>query len=210
MKTLCLHLIHADHRSGPKMPEPLLVRSTDCEETPLVFWKPNRGAMKTSGPKGIPKKAVRFASLLYRDSANSNPTWLFAPLSPSVMHNGIRPLPLAIIEPSHVLAFEDQTWLVTELWRPTPFPAPEKIADKECSVCAGQMKLAPVIQCPCGRYYHLERPDALDDPNALNCYVTSGMCGLCERKPSLEPQFLPVPPEELIPRDRLDLAIASV
>jgi hypothetical protein len=210
MKTLCLHSINALHRPSDNSPKSLLVTSDDCEESPLVFWKTNDGEIKATKPAEIHKNDSRLAILLYRESGNSNPTWLLAPHSVQVMHNGIRPLPLAIIEPGHVIAFEDQAWLVTELWRPMPAPAPEKIAEKECSVCGGAMKLANVIQCPCGRYYHLEHPESPDDPNALNCYLTSGMCGLCERKPSLDPQFLPVPPEELIPRDRLDLAIASV
>ena len=210
MKTLCLHSIHGDFRTTSKTPQTLLIASTDCEESPLVFWKSQAGEIQATKAAEVRKSANRYASLLYREAANSNPQWIFAPLSIQVMHNGIRPLPLAIIEPGHVIAFEDQTWLITELWRPVPMPAPEKIADKECSVCGGAMKLANVIQCPCGRYYHLEHPETPDDPNALNCYLSAGMCGLCERKPSLEPQFLPVPPEELIPRDRLELAIASV
>ncbi len=207
MKTLCLHPIHV---SPSLASEPRIIRSTDCEKSPLVFWKSQAGEIQATPAADVGKKANRFARLLYRESANANPQWLFAPLSMHVMHNGIRPLPLAIIEPGHVIAFEDQSWLITELWRPVPMPAPERIADKECSVCGGAMKLANVIQCPCGRYYHLENPETPDDPNALNCYLSAGMCGLCERKPSLEPQFLPVPPEELIPRDRLELAIASV
>jgi hypothetical protein len=210
MKTLCLHSIHSGQSSASNSPRSLLVASADCEETPLVFWKTIDGEIKATSPTDVRKKSPRLASLLYRESGNANPTWLMAPLSVGIMHNGIRPLPLAIIEPGDVIAFEDQTWLITELWRSTPGPAPEKIAEKECSVCGGAMKLANVLQCPCGRYYHLEHPETPDDPTALNCYLTSGMCGLCGRKPSLEPQFLPVPPEELVTRDQLELAIASV
>jgi hypothetical protein len=114
MKTLCLHAIHADHRSASQSPEPLLVTSGDCEDCPLVFWKANDGDIKVTKASEVRKKAERFASLLYRESGGSNPTWLLAPLSRQVMHNGIRPLPLAIIEPGQVLAFESKTWLITE------------------------------------------------------------------------------------------------
>ena len=122
MKTLCLHSIHSDFRAASKMPQTILITSTDCEESPLVFWKLQAGEIQATKAAAVRKKANGYASLLYRESANANPLWLFAPLSMHVMHNGIRPLPLAIIEPGHVIAFEDQTWLITELWRPTPMP----------------------------------------------------------------------------------------
>jgi hypothetical protein len=210
MKTLCLHSVQSVKRADSTDPHYLLISSDDCGETPLVLWMTKAGELRIDSAKQVRPKNNRLASLLYRESANSNSQWLLAPMSSRVMHNGIRPLSLAIIEPGDVLAFENQRWLTTELWRPIPAPAPQAVAEKECSVCAGPMKLAPVIQCPCGRYYHLEHPDNPDDPQALNCYLTAGMCGLCERKPSLDPQFLPLPPEELIPQEELELAIASV
>jgi hypothetical protein len=210
MKTLCLHPIESGTRSNSEQPKSLLISSEDCGETPMVFWMTKQNEMRVSPANQVRRKNNRFASLLYRESANSNSQWLLAPLSPRVMHNGIRPLSLTIVEPGDVLAFENQRWLTSELWRPSPAPAPEKIAEKECSVCGGALKLAPVIQCPCGRSYHLEHPETPDDPQSLNCYLSAGMCGLCERKPSLDPQFLPVPPEELIPQESLELAIASV
>lgn len=208
MKTLCLHSIRSQTSSNA---EPFLaVSSEDCQESPLVLWLTQRQELRISPAAKVLSKPHQIASLLYRPSANGNSLWLLTPLSDHVIHNGIRPLSLAILEPGDVLAFEHRSWLTSELWQPTPGPAPASVAEKECSVCGGPLHLAPVIQCPCGRYYHLERPETPEDPQALNCYLTAGMCGLCERKPSLDPQFLPVPPAELISQETLETAIASV
>ncbi len=209
MKTFCLHPIRQISTDSDRTPL-LCVSSSDCEENPPILWITKQGGLRISPAQKVRETSRRMASLLHRESAGANPQWLLTPLSEELLHNGIRPLPLAIIEPGEVLAFEGQCWLTSELWQPTPAPAPEKIAEKECPVCGGALKLAPVIQCPCGRYYHLEHPETPDDPQALNCYLTAGMCGLCERKPSLDPQFLPLPPEELIPQEHLDAALAAV
>ena len=206
MRTLCLHPVQAPGQSG--QPEYLLIRSTDCRDIPLGLWTA-AGKLMLSADASVPE-GERVANFLYRDAANGNSQWFLSAMSSRLMHNGVRPLPLAIVEPGDLLAVDDRRWLVTELWQPVPAPAPERIAEKECSVCGGRLKLAPVIQCPCGRYYHLEHPESPGDPQALNCYLTAGMCGLCERKPSLTPQFLPPPPEELIPQESLELAIASL
>ncbi len=210
MKTLCLHPVRKGQNSKDSSSEVLLISSEDCQETPLVLWMTKQGGFRVSPENKVRASSNRLASLLYREEANSNSQWLLSPLSAAVMHNGIRPLSLTMIDPGDVLAVENQSWLTSELWRPIACEAPENIAEKECSVCGGALNLAPVIQCPCGRYYHLERPETPDDPQALNCYLTAGMCGLCERKPSLDPQFLPVPPEELIPPENLEAAIAAV
>ncbi len=208
MKTFCLHPIRrAVLDSDPPL---LCISSADCREAPRMVWITKRGRLRSSPAQQVHETARRMARLLYRDAGHGNSQWLFAPLCDEVLHNGIRPLAIAIIEPGDVLALGEECWFASELWRPAPVPAPENIAEKECSVCGGPLKLAPVIQCPCGRYYHLEHPETPDDPQALNCYLTAGMCGLCERKPSLEPQFLPTPPEELIPEDHLAAALAAV
>lgn len=208
MKTLCLHPVrcHASSDANPFFS----VSSDECHDSPMVLWLTKQNELRISPAAKVGRKPHRIASLLFRQAANENSQWLLTPLSDQVIHNGIRPFTLAVLEPGDVLACQNQSWLTSELWRPTPSQAPEAVAEKECSVCGGPLNLAPVIQCPCGRYYHLEKPETPDDPQALNCYLTAGMCGLCERKPSLDPQFLPIPPEELIPQETLETAIASV
>ena len=210
MKTLCLHPLRSNTKSqnGSSLAF-VSISSDDCVESPLILWVDRHARLRVSPAAKLRRKDRGIARLLYRES-NANSKWLFAPSSDGIVHNGIRPLPLAIVEPGDVLAFGKLSWLTSELWRPVPALAPEAVAEKECSVCGAALKLAAVIQCPCGRYYHLERPEQPDDPEALNCYLTAGMCGLCQRKPSLDPQFLPVPPEELISPDDLETALASV
>jgi len=210
MKTLCLHPLRPGTPSASSSSPLLLISSDDCSEQPLTLCLSKKGELRASPGKKLRRRTPRLGSLFYRESASGNSQWLLAPMSDRLIHNGIRPLPLAILEPGDVLACDEKSWLTSELWRPAPAAAPKNIGEKECSVCGGPLHFAPVIQCPCGRFYHLERPEDPDDPQALNCYLTAGMCGLCERKPSLDPQFLPIPPEELIPWETLESAIAAV
>lgn len=126
----------------------------------------------------------------------SGVTWWLAPRVPALTINGLAPLPLAALEAGDLLAVGPQHWFVAALWIVQPQPAPDSLADRPCPVCGGALSLAPVCQCPCGRYYHLEKPGASDDEDALNCYL-AGPCGLCGREPTLDPQLLPDPPERL-------------
>jgi len=59
--------------------------------------------------------------------------------------------------------------------------------------------MAPVVQCACGRWTHLERPEQPQSPDALNCYLAAGTCGDCGRAATLKPQIVPEPPEKLLP-----------
>lgn len=122
-----------------------------------------------------------------RDSA-----WVFVACASNVALNGLAPpLAVAVIEPGMLLAIGERHWLVSSLWRPEAVQAPDELRDKPCPVCGGELGLAPVVQCGCGRWTHLENASAPHDKDALNCFTAAGTCGGCGRRASLEPQMFP-------------------
>jgi hypothetical protein len=131
---------------------------------------------------------------------SSDTSWWLAMRSRHLMINGLRPLSLTILQPGDLLSIEDRQWLVVAEWTPEPQQAPAGVADRPCPVCAGALGLAQVVQCPCGRYTHLEKPAEPGDPNALNCFLAA-RCSVCEREPTLEPRLIPQPHEKLIAID---------
>jgi hypothetical protein len=135
-----------------------------------------------------------------------DPQWLIVRRDHTLLHNGLKAFALNLVEPGDLLACGAHSWLVTDLWQPHPQSAPEALANEACPVCGGSLHLAPVVRCVCGRYTHLEKPDNLADPQALNCYLQSGPCA-CLRTPSLEPAFLPEPDESLVEPDVVATAL---
>ncbi len=122
-----------------------------------------------------------------RDSA-----WMLAVCMNRVGLNGLTPpLAVTIIEPGELLTIGDRCWLISSLWQPEPVEAPAELRDKPCPVCGGELGRAPVVQCGCGRWMHLENPSAPYDKEALNCYMSAGTCGGCGRRATLEPQMFP-------------------
>ena len=118
--------------------------------------------------------------------------WVMVVRSSDVTLNGVGPpLPAAVLEPGGLLAVGDRYWLISSLWKPELESASDELRDKPCPVCGLELRLAPVVQCGCGRWTHLENPSVPNDPNALNCYLASGTCGGCHRVASLEPQEFP-------------------
>jgi hypothetical protein len=103
----------------------------------------------------------------------------------------VPPLAAAVIEPGALLAVSERYWLISSLWLPERMEAPAELRDKPCPVCGGELGLAPVVQCGCGRWTHFENPSAPADKNALNCFIVAGTCGACGRSASLEPQVFP-------------------
>jgi len=140
--------------------------------------------------------AARVADLLLRDST-SGPLCYLVPRDQALFLDGVKPLPLAALTPGSLLSLGPRRWLVTMRCQPKPAPASAELAERKCPVCGGELKLAPIVQCPCGRYYHLEKPDAGAGEDVLNCYLASA-CGLCNRPPSLAPVLVPEPPEKLL------------
>jgi len=137
------------------------------------------------------------ATLTSRNNPGSDKTvWWLIPRSRLLIVNGIRPMPLVALERGDLLAHGTHHWMVASLWVPVPITAPKSVAKRECPVCGAQLDMAPVLQCSCGRYYHLEDPDDPENPKKLNCYLASP-CGLCRREPALEPRLVPEPDEKL-------------
>lgn len=129
----------------------------------------------------------------------SDPAWFLAPISRRLAVNGWPPLPLACIAPGDLVSVGERYWFVANLQSPEPTEAPEEMQSQMCPVCGAELGLATVAQCQgCGRLAHLERPDAPNDPDALNCFLVAGVCGQCNQPLSLAPQALPEPPRELV------------
>jgi hypothetical protein len=164
-------------------------------------------APAASGESGSPGRLSLVAELLGQ-AAQANPSWWLVPRSPALLINGMRPLPLASLQAGDLLAAGAGSWLVTSQWSPEPLPAPAELADRPCPVCGGALRLAPVCQCPCGRFYHLESPAAKDGDQLLNCYL-AGPCGLCGRLPTLEPVLLLEPPEKLWDQDTAEQSVST-
>lgn len=134
---------------------------------------------------------------LRTDAGRAN--WFFVPASRRLGINGVTPpLPAVLLQPGTLLSLADEFWIVSSLWSPEPIDAPPDLAEKECPVCGLELKCSPVAACLCGNYMHLESPNQPDDPEALNCYLTKGICGSCQRPTSLEPQTVPEIPETLL------------
>jgi hypothetical protein len=106
------------------------------------------------------------------------------------------------LEPGMLLSAGTHRWLVVLEWIPQPETVPAALADRPCPVCGAALKLAPVCQCVCQRYAHLEAPDEPNNKNALNCFLR-GPCGLCGRIASLEPVLVPEPHDKLLDRQGL-------
>jgi len=143
-----------------------------------------------------PTNGTTVADVKLRDS-NNGPLGYLIPRQGELRLDGVAPLTLAMLHPGTLLSIGARRWFVTTQWQPEPSPAPAELAERKCPVCGGELKLAPVVQCTCGRYYHLEKPDAAASEPVLNCFL-AGACGLCNRPPSLEPVLTPEPPEKLM------------
>ena len=124
--------------------------------------------------------------------------WYLVTPHASIGINGTSPvLPVARVEPGDLLSIGDRFWFVSTLLRPELMDAPAELRDKPCPVCGGELGLAQVVQCSCGRWMHLERPDDPDAADALNCFLAAGRCGGCGRQSSLEPIIIPAVPERM-------------
>lgn len=136
-------------------------------------------------------------------ASGSDVSWYLLPLAAIVSVNGLSPLPLVRLDSGSVLTFGCRGWWVATLFSPTPQAAPPELQDKLCPVCGGPLGLAPVVRCPCGRWSHLERPDAPQSAEALNCYIAAAAC-ICGRATTLSPEICPRPPQTFLPRADTD------
>jgi hypothetical protein len=149
---------------------------------------------------------ARMVAILRAAGSSADRAWCLIARDGHLAVNGLcPPLPLMRLDPGAIVSLGRHCWLVTTVWAPKPDAAPADLADKPCPVCGGPLRLAPVVQCVCGRWTHLERPDEPRSPDALNCYLVSGACGACGRSATLEPQISPEPPQKLLPARAEDL-----
>jgi hypothetical protein len=162
-----------------------------------LLWNGESLVAAPQGPDG--PAGSRIALLAVRREAGET-VWYLAAGCGELGVNGISPpLPVMRLEPGALLSVGDRFWMVSVLWQPAAVDAPDELRDKSCPVCGGELQVAPVVQCVCGRWMHLERPEEPSDPNALNCYLVSDTCGNCGRPTSLSPQVLPEISERLLP-----------
>jgi len=197
MKQLCLYPVISSSEDQREM----VTLSPKESKTFSSVLKLKRNGQLTVGPtESSSKQKPKFllATLSCRQNTADDATWWLINHSQQLTVNGIRPLSLCALEPGDLIAVKQEYWMVTVLWTPEPEPVPEKLADRDCPVCGGKLKLAPVIPCACGRYYHLENPQEPDNTELLNCYLTSGACGMCHREPTLEQQLIPEPHEKML------------
>jgi hypothetical protein len=125
-------------------------------------------------------------------------TWAFVACASSIWINGVSPLAVAVLEPGALLAIGDRFWLISSLWQPEAVEAPADLRDKPCPVCGGELGIAPVVQCGCGRWTHLENAAVPDNEDALNCFMAADSCGGCGRPALLEPQMFPEVSDRLV------------
>lgn len=123
---------------------------------------------------------------------DGEPAWELIPRTGTLGLNHLPAcLPLAKLEPGDLLTLGDRLWMAASLWTPEPVVAPDTLRDKPCPICGGQLGLAQVVECVCGRWTHLENPSSPNDAAALNCFLAAGRCGHCGRPAILEPQLFP-------------------
>lgn len=164
--------------------------------TPLRLWLQDGGTLAVT-PAGETNDSARLIAELYMHPSTNGPVGYLIPRDRSLLVDGATPLPVAAVNPGSLLAVGRAGWLVTTRWQAVPGPAPAGVAERNCPVCGGPLKLASVVQCLCGRWYHLEKPGAAEGEAVLNCLL-AGPCGLCNREPSLEPVLYPEPPDKLL------------
>ena len=214
MDTLCLQPALEWPREAESS-QPLFLAAELCASSQRDVWLMEDGTLAVAPAGEIPpgeEDRLLFSLTCLVSSPPGQPVqheWLLLRQDRAVQVNGIPVLPIAALEPGSLIAAGRKRWLVASLWKPAPRPAPEAVKDVDCPVCGAPLSVAPVVQCPCGRYMHLERPDQPDDPQALNCYLLAGSCGVCGRTSNLEPSLLPVPDDTLVACEDLQRTLSS-
>ena len=214
MDTLCLQPA-LDWPRAAEPSHPLFLSADLCGSSQRDVWLMENGSVADAPAGEIPpgkEDRLLFSLTCLESSPPGQPVqreWLLLRRERTLQVNGIPVLPLATLEPGSMIAVDRRRWLVTSLWKPAPHPAPDAVKEVDCPVCGAPLSVAPVVQCPCGRYMHLEKPDQPDDSQALNCYLLAGTCGVCGRASNLEPSLLPVPDETLVAGEDLPRPLAA-
>ncbi len=129
-----------------------------------------------------------------RDGAGD---WLFVGHHRQLGLNGVSPpLPVMAIEPGALLSFRGDFWHCAQEWTPEVATPPEHLRERPCPVCGAPLSAAPAVECLCGCWTHLQKPEAPEDTEALNCFLHVGTCQ-CQRKTSLAPRKEPEVPAPL-------------
>lgn len=216
METLCLQPAMEPARGPREVAPPICLPAELCTQLPRDVWlmKDGRLVAVAGGEMPASDEDRLLFSLTCLESGDTGQQaqreWLLLRRDRTLQLNGVPVLPVASLEPGHLLAVGSHRWLVASLWKPTPRPAPLAVMNSDCPVCGAPLSAAPVVQCPCGRYMHLEKPTEPNDPQALNCYLLAGTCGLCGRPPSLEPSLLPEPDETLVAAESVQQTLAGL
>jgi hypothetical protein len=213
MDTLCLQPAFEWPRAAEHA-EPIFLSAERCLGASLDAWLATSGQLEVTPAGEVPPGdenrllfTLRCVDSLPPGQAAQR-EWLLLRRDRAVQVNGIAVLPVTILEPGSLISAGKKRWLVASIWTPTPRPAPGAVKDVDCPVCGAPLSVAPVVQCPCGRYMHFERPDQPEDAQALNCYVLAGSCGICGRTSSLTPSLLPAPDETLVAEEDLERTLA--
>lgn len=144
-------------------------------------------------------------------SQGDEPAWYLVPRTGQLRVNGQQPLGLAAISAGDLISVGQNYWLVTRLWSPQRVNAPPELSGKPCPVCSGPLGQpgVQVVQCACGRWMHLERPERPGDPDALNCFLTCQVCGGCNQPTSLAARLIPQPSEKLCDEHQAESAASG-
>jgi hypothetical protein len=215
MNTLCLQPALEWPRPAEQSP-PLFLAAEKCVSSLRDVWLMEDGRLTstTAGEISSSEQGRLLFSLTCLESSpggqHLDREWLLVRRDRSLQVNGIPVLPVVTLEGGSLLAADRKRWLVTSVWKPAPRPAPPEVEDVDCPVCGAPLSAAPVVQCPCGLYMHLERPNQPDDTQALNCYLLAGSCGTCGRTSNLAPSLLPVPDETLVAAVDLEHTLSIV
>ena len=177
------------------------------QDATLGLWQRRDGSIfaddfQDAGLDAVKLRADRtlLAQLRCVDEDDTRSWYLVPHTRKLALNSQVQLLPIVRLEAGTLLSIGQQYWLITTLWTPKQSDAPAQLAHKPCAVCGAALELSPVVQCSCGRWSHLERPEDPDDDEALNCYLISGHCGGCGREASLEAQTFPRLPAWLIDR----------
>jgi hypothetical protein len=207
MQQLCfLPVMQASNRSAEQHEIAARIDETKAIDQTFGVWLEGNGALNIAPlhhdrPQNSTEQADcgEVLALLRSEKSSGHQKWYLVTRSGRLGLNGITPpLPVAQLRPGALLSIDQQFWLVSTFWKPQPGPAPPEVADKECPVCGAELAQAPVVQCFCGRWTHLERPEQADDGDALNCYLAAPQCADCERPATLDPLLVPEPSEKLL------------
>ena len=108
------------------------------------------------------------------------------------------PLSLTALDAGSILSVGERMWLVVHAWKATPGEAPASCQEELCPVCSAPLSLAPVVQCYCGKFVHLQTAhDKSQADDLLSCFLSAGRCN-CGIEPTLEPQLLPARLQDLL------------